>query len=328
MKVESTTALQFFKNYCLERLKRVTITKLLTLSFIGIGVFLLLNKELSLQFSLTPPLKGAIEFVEFPYRELEDLDSKEMKREQFLKTPNVAFHYADKIQIQNFYQEYFREPIIEKRVEEVTAENAQNGKGNLDNMLSAEASKSAGHKRISTLKYPETTINGMFLRYQKEMIRQHQVTIGLEELDIELENLKSFNLVFERLESEFGFVDIDREKIKQHEDLLKAKAAEKTLETLQNASDWVIIKGNFLLQWDEGFYRLTLEHPVNQFLQQKEKIRISTMIPQTAIESSFLANYKNSLGSRIPVTIYGKVWKPIDREQGHFDLEITALAIY
>jgi hypothetical protein len=266
--------------------------------------------------------------VEFPYREVEYLDSKEMKREQYLKIPNVAFHYADKVQIQNFYQEYFREPIIEKRVEEVTAENAQNGKGNLDNMLSAEASKMEGRKRVSTLKYPETTINGMFLRYQKEMIRQQQVTVGLEELDIELENIKAFNLIFERLESEFGFVDTDPDKIKQHEDYLKAKAAEKTLQTLQNASDWVILKGNFLLQWDNDFYRLTLEHPVNQFLQQKEKIRISTLIPQDGVEASFWANYKNSLGSRIPVTIYGKVWKPIDLGQGQMDLEITALAVY
>lgn len=328
MKVENTATIHLLKTYFLERLKRVTITKLLTLGFLSIGVFLLVNKELSLQFSLSPPPKGAIEFVEFPYQEMEDLDSKELKREQFLKTPNVAFHYADKVQIQNFYQEYFREPIIEKRVEEETTEKAQNGKGNLDNMLSAEASNSEERKRISTLKYPETTINGMFLRYQKEMIRQQQVTIGLEELDIELENLKSFNLVFERLESEFGFADIDYEKVKKHEDLLKAKAAEKTLETLQNASDWVIVKGHFLLQWDEGFYRLTLEHPVNQFLQQKEKIQITTMIPQDAVESSFLANYKSSLGDRIPVTIYGKVWKPIDKKQGHFDLEITALAVY
>ena len=52
-----------------------------------------------------------------------------------MKIPNVAFHYADKVQIQNFYQEYFREPIIEKRVEELTAENAQNGKGNLVELI-------------------------------------------------------------------------------------------------------------------------------------------------------------------------------------------------
>lgn len=328
MKVTATTHLEFVKNQLSEALKRLTMTKILVLLFIGLCCFLLLKKDLSLQFNLNPPPSSAVGFVEFPYREVVRLDNKEMKREQYLKIPNVAFHYADEVQIQNFYQEYFREPIVEKRVEELTAENAQNGKGNLENMLSAEASKMEGRKQISTIKYPKTTLNGMFLRYQKEMIRQGQVTVGLEELDIELENIKAFNLVFERLDSEFGFSGTDPHKIKEHEDFLKAKAAEKTLQTLQNASGWVIVKGNFLLQWDNDFYRLTMEHPVNQFLQQKEKIRISTMIPQEAVEASFLANYKNSLGSRIPVTIYGKVWKPIDVGQGQFDLEITALVVY
>ena len=328
MEIQKAVQTQLLKNILTDNIKRITMTKVLAIIFISVCIFLLWKKDLSFQLNLSPPPAKAIGLVELPYMEKEQLDSKALKREQFLRTPNVAFHYADKEQIQNFYQEYFREPIVEKSVEEESSETGQNGRGNLDDVLSAEAAKKEAHKRISTLKYPETNLNGMFLRYQQEMIRQNHVVIGLEELDIELENLKEFNLILERLESEFGFRDIEPAKVKKHEDFLKATAAEKTLHNLENARDWVLIKGNFLLQWDNDFYRLTLEHPVNEFLQQKEKIRISTMIPQDAIEPGFFANYKNSLGSRIPVTIYGKVWKPIDVGQRQFDLEITALAIY
>ena len=326
-RIKNVTMMHKMKVYVLQKLSSFSFSKGLLVFFIAWCLFLIFRDELSFQFTVNPPPKPALEIIDYPIKEPPFIDPLDEIKASYLNIPNVAFHYADEVQIESFYQEYFKEPHLQQQIQEDNFTDNQRLKGAVEGVVEGELHKEGSKKRVSTLKYPEKTLNGKFLRYQQAMIMTDQVSIGLEELDIELGNVAAFQRLMEHLFEDYNF-SIDPNKVLEHENYLKAQAAEKTLESLQNARDWTLIKGTFQITKTGSFYKLVFEHPVNAYLQREEKLLITTMIPIEGIEPTFAANYQQSLESNIPITLYGKIWKPIDLKEGQYELMITPMAIY
>lgn len=169
----------------------------------------------------------------------------------------------------------------------------------------------------------------MFIRYQRETIKNKQVALDIELVEAELNQLEEFQKHILQLRDEHGF-ELPKEKIEEHSIILKEKAAEKTLLKVEKTFGWVIVEGSFkILEESAEFYKCILRHPVSNYISGPDKtVSISFMIQKSNLESSVSGNYKQSIGRNIPLKIYGEVWQPINREQDVWDLQITPLAVY
>lgn len=253
----------------------------------------------------------------------------EMKRQQFLNIPNITFHYSDKDRITSFYNDYFSEPTIETMVSELVTEASGDLKAELPKLLEAKIGSKDVSKWISTMKLPETSLNGMFLRYQRETIKKGQVTIGLELVDIELSELQEFHNLIHQLNDRFG-LPIATELVRQREVAIKEKAAESTLIKLEQARGSVLIEGKFLIsEKSADFYECIYMHPVSDYFHESHKsVTISFLLMKSMIEKSVAGNYEQSLGQKIPLRVYGDVWQPINRDDQVWNILLTPLAVY
>ena len=202
----------------------------------------------------------------------------EDKKDKLLNLPTVSFHFADKERIRDFYNDYFREPTVESMVKELANEVSGDIKGSLPKILESKVGGKNLTKWISTSKLPEISLNGMFLRYQRETIKNQQVTLDIELVDVELNQLEEFQEHIIQLRDEYGF-ELSKDKIEKHSIILKEKAAEKTLIKLEKTSGWVIVEGSFLiLEESTEFYKCILRHPVSSWtkpLRGRKKIKNS-----------------------------------------------------
>ncbi|NOX67383.1 MAG: hypothetical protein GXO85_16680 [Chlorobi bacterium] len=250
------------------------------------------------------------------------------KKKQLLNLPNLSFHYADKTRVKNFYTDYFREPTVESMIKELVTETSSEIKGSLPKILESKLNGGNVNKWISTIKLPETSVNGMFLKYQSETLKNNQVKLDLELLDVELSDVNQFQEIIDKLHKELEFI-VDKSAVEDNILRLKERAAERTISKLELANGWVIIRGAFTIEQDQGFYLYRYEHPVNQYLTDpKQIVMIEARVPVDAIEPHVAVNYKQSIGAPIPITIYGEVWQPISRGSGLMTLTITPLVIY
>lgn len=252
----------------------------------------------------------------------------EEKKERFSNITSVSFQFVDKNEIESFYNDTFREPTLESLISEMTGEVTGEVKGGLPKILESRIEGRDIGKWIRTMKLPGTSLSGMFIKYQREAIRRDEVTLGLEELDVELNKLQEFDSAIENLKTNFG-LDVEPEILETHRSKLRQKAAETTFAKLDGATGWVVIEGKFLISKKENIYDCSLAHPVNEFLPPDEKkIKIVFSLPVESIEPRYKGNYARSEGRMIPLRVFGKVWQPIDRNANVWDLQITPLVVY
>ncbi|MBU0516991.1 MAG: hypothetical protein KJ621_19725 [Proteobacteria bacterium] len=149
------------------------------------------------------------------------------KRESIKKISSVSFHFINLEEVESFYNDTFREPTIENLISEVTSDISGDLKVKVPPLLESRIGGKNLQKWISTIKLPDATPHGMFIRYQREAIEKGEVTLGLEELDIELKELQDFEAAIDNLNSNFG-VTIDEELLESRRTAIKEKAAETT----------------------------------------------------------------------------------------------------
>ena len=250
------------------------------------------------------------------------------KSEKYIKLPSVSFHYADKERIKSMYDEYFKEPTIKSIISEKVSSKEGRLKGAFPKLIETEIGGSDLNKWISEIKLPETSPSGMFKRYQRETIKNDQVDLTLEIIEAELFIVDEFEEKIKELKDKYDF-EIENNLIVSQRNKLQELACKKTIEKLEKASDWVLIEGNFSIDKNTTeFYKLTLTHPVSSFIGENNEITISCLLPVNKIEPSFAGNYSSSIGSEIPLRIYGQVWQPINTAKEEYELTITPLAVY
>ena len=250
------------------------------------------------------------------------------KSRKYINIPSVSFHFADKEKIKSMYDEYFREPTITSIISEKINSKDSKIKSTFPQLLEAEIGGGDINKWISNIKLPDTSTSGMFKRYQRETIKNEQVDLGLEIIEVELFIVDEFDEKIKEFKEKYDF-EIDNTAIKTQRSKLQETACKKTIEKLERAKDWVLIEGSFSIEKvGSEFYKLILIHPVNTYIDNSNKIIISCLIPIEKIEPSFSGNYASSVGSEIPLRVYGQVWKPINTIRKEYELTITPLVVY
>ena len=251
------------------------------------------------------------------------------KKEGFINIGTISFHFANKDEVRNFYNDYFKEPTVEQIVSEMASEVSGDIKGQLPRVFEAKAGGKDLNKWISTIKLPGISEAEMFRRYQREIVRNDQVTLGLELVEVDLSDLNAFDKLVSEFQSKYSGI-LDDSKVEEQQTRLREKAAEKTMIRLENATGWVLVEGKFeISELSEGSYKCTYEHPVNEYFAEKgSKITISMSLRKNLLEANIADNYAQSVGRSIPLKIYGKVFQPIDRKTSIWELQITPTAVY
>lgn len=256
----------------------------------------------------------------------EAVDKKKLK---FLNIPTITLHYANEEDINNIYNDYFNEPTIEKIISESAKELGGGVKGEASKVFGASIEGKDIRKLIQTMKIPDISIAEKFRRYQRETIENNQVYIGLDLVDIDLTELNAFNRLVAELESKIN-MKLEDLKIENHRAILKEKAVDRTIIRLEDATGWILLDGKFKISpYLDDFYKCIYEHPVNEYINEKDnKITISMILNKQFLKSSVSSNYAQSGEMLIPLKVYGNVWQPLNREEDVWDLQITPLAIY
>jgi len=244
--------------------------------------------------------------------------------------PNVSFHFANKDEIVSLYNDYFKEPTIEQVVSEIAGEISGEASSRIPKIVEAKFGGKDFSKWVSTIKIPDVSTEEKFRRYQRQTIINEQVNLGLELVDIDLSELNKFETILSDMKSTFGVSVENVDVIVQQREILRQKAAEKTIIRLENATGQVLVDGKFSIsELNNDFYKCTYEHPVSQYLiGQKNKITIGVILRKDAIEPNIAGNYAQAVGKSIPLKVYGKVWQPVERSNNIWELQITPLAVY
>ena len=250
------------------------------------------------------------------------------KREKYINLPFVSFHYANKERIKSMYDEYFPEPRITNITNETVNSKSKKVKGKVRDIIGVEFGGNNIDKSTRNIKLPETNISGMIRKCQSEAIEKKQIDLTLEMIEAELFIIDEFDDKIKELKEKYNF-DIENTLIVNHRNKLQEIACKKTIEKLERAKELVLIEGNFSIEKEgNNYYKLVLAHPVNSYIEKENRISISCLIQTEEIESGFSGNYANSIGSEIPLKVYGEVWKPINAGKKDYELTITPLAVY
>jgi hypothetical protein len=262
-------------------------------------------------------------------KEMQLAEAVDKKKEGFLNIPNISFHFANKDEIQSFYNDYFKEPTVEQIVAEMATELGGEAKARFPKILETKIGGKDISKWISTIKLPDISVSEMFRRYQRETIKNNQVMLGLELVEIDLSDLNILDKLVAEFNSKFNLI-LDDPKIDGLRTALRKRASEKTMVRLENASGAVLLEGKFkILSLPEDFYKCVYYHPVNEyFTEGSNNITISFILKKFSLEPSIAGNYAQSVGKSIPLRVYGKIWQPIDRKADVWDLQITPIAVY
>jgi hypothetical protein len=114
------------------------------------------------------------------------------KIEKFVNTSTISFHYANKEQVENFYNDYFKEPTIKYAINEIVTEAGGELKGSLPELIESKTNERDVNKWINTIKIPDISLAEKFRKYQRSVIENKQVTLGLELVDIDLSEYTEF----------------------------------------------------------------------------------------------------------------------------------------
>lgn len=252
----------------------------------------------------------------------------ESKKKVFLN-PGISFHYADHKQIKVFYDITFKEAIVESVVSERAGETSGQIKGSIASVIDGTVSGKDATKLVSNIKLPDTSSNEMFYRYQKETINTGQVSLGIEEVEVEETELKEFEETIGKLNQKFSFV-IDPIVLDDQRKKLREKAVEKTLVKLEQVSNWVLIEGKFKIEKAGNLLKCVYSHPVNAYIAgQVGPVTMSAFVSKDSLEDHSKDIFEQLEGGQpIPLKIYGKVLQQIDRHNNVWDLKLTPLAIY
>lgn len=257
----------------------------------------------------------------------------EEKKRRFSEIGSVIFHYADKENIENLYNDRFKEPVTESVVHETENEfsgeaGVEAGNAGVIKLGSSRAEKNRS-RITSTLQAPKISLSQMFSRYQSEAVKNGEVHLGLELMNIEMSELETFQGLLRHLKTRYS-ITIGQEEEKKARAELLTKAAEKNLERLEKAEGFVLMEGLFyIVNFNENHYKCILTHPISECLQSIHKeLVFYVLLEREHIEHAFVEYYRQSVEQYILLRVFGRIFQPLDRSKERWEIGIVPIAVY
>jgi hypothetical protein len=252
---------------------------------------------------------------------------EERVRDNFINISNISFYFYNKEQIENLYKTYFQGATLDSLISETSGDQKGEIKGKT-NFIEATIGRSNARKLTSTYKFDEMTIEGMFIQYQREMIRTNQVQLIPDEINYNRKELNDFDNAIQNIQQNYN-LSLNQEEIEDRRNQLRIKSVQNVLTSLENLSGWVLIEGKFTIELEDQNYKCTYVHPINNHLPtQSPLITISMTITPQALKENINNHFTKSINMEIPLKVYAKVWHSINRNKNIWDIYIDPLAIY
>jgi len=244
--------------------------------------------------------------------------------------PKVSFHFVDKDAVETYYNDLFREPVYESFSNEVAGGASKGISLTTPSGVGGRIERENSSKQVVNMRVPERTLQGKFVRYQKQTVLKGQVKLNVELVESDLSDLHKFDKLLSELMSSFDLSLDEVDAIKQRRALLKKDAVKKTLARLENIEGDVLIFGKFnISELDSDTYKFTYIHPVNDYLTETEnKITIGFSLRKHDVEPSFAGMYAEDIGKSFLLKVYGNIPYPLDGNNGRWEIRIIPLAVY
>ena len=248
-------------------------------------------------------------------------------KDNFLSTSNITFYFANKEQIKNLYKTYFHEAVLNSLISETSGDKKGEIKGKTG-LIEATIGSSKASKLTSVYKSDEITLEGMFIRYQREMLRTDQVKLIPEEINYSKKELNAFDNAIQNIQQNYK-LSLNQEEIEDRRNNLRIKSVQNVLTSLENLSGWVLIEGRFTIGLEDQNYKCTYTHPINNHLPtQSPPITISMNISPQTLEDNIKSHFAKSINTEIPLKVYAKIWHSINTNKNVWDIYLDPLAIY
>ncbi|WP_340818713.1 hypothetical protein [Methanolobus sp. WCC4] len=260
----------------------------------------------------------------------EKTDELKQKKNKYLNISTISFHYANEKRIEEVYNDYFSEDRIEKIERESSNEVCGEAGVEIPQVANTKALSSKGIKEKTIIAPHEISVAEKFRKYQTSIIKNNQVSLELDMLEIDKSELDEFNKAVSNLTSRFSF-EMDESKLKSKRNELTQDATSNTITRLENASGWVLIEGKFKIidKPDDNSYEYEYSHPVNEFkTEDDEKVYVTITLKKDSLMSNLKESYKQLVDKQINLKVYGEILLPLDMENENNKIIITPLAIY
>jgi hypothetical protein len=260
-------------------------------------------------------------------------DPVENKRERLLEITGPSFHFLNETEVCDFYDNTFKSvtnpqsAIVEKIVEDITKQGGGAVSAELPQVLKASMTGDRIMKIVRTIRFDDITVAQKFLQYQRWMVENRQVILGLELKNEKSQDLAEFDDLVRRIRS-FGVPLVDKE-IETTRLRLGKKNVEDILQDLVISKDRkAIVTADFTVGQhpNDKFFRLAYAHPLGQDIGQD--ILITTMVEKDKIRPDWRATYDASMGERIRLNVFGIVIRTVDKDAQEWNITIKPTAIY
>jgi hypothetical protein len=147
------------------------------------------------------------------------------RKEFFLSLQSIDFHYCDKQQIVNNYNDTFRQLVLVELLAEITTISSSQLSAKISQILGVNVDKEAILKWVASNKIPNITPKEMLRKYQVKIIEEERVGIGLEVLDkalMDFTDLEDFDSEVEHLRKDYNLT-LQQDEIEKNKELLRKK---------------------------------------------------------------------------------------------------------
>jgi hypothetical protein len=215
----------------------------------------------------------------------------EKRKNEFLNIPAVSFIYVDKSTILDSYNDAFKEAIIEKVVETVSAEQSGTAKSGsvTGTLVKADVAGKTASELVRTARLNETSLAEKFLRFQRKIVTEGKVQLGFDEIDLRLVTADELEKDLTKLSKEYGisfppnFIESKKAEVKNH-------LAESALADLEKVDGFVLLSGNYTVEpFKPAGYKLVYDHPINDYLPKTtgRKVQITCTVDSSRLELEY-----------------------------------------
>lgn len=231
-----------------------------------------------------------------------------------------TFYYLDEFQINDLYSQINQSPLSEYSEREKSTSGIEGG---VDlNPVAFKGNKGAETER--TRKFlPDNSVASKYSIIENYLKDNQLLNYGIAQFYTDEAQRHKFNESCDNLEKEYKFKITEDERTK-HWISLNKENAYPTLEAIKLISGNIAIQQNFSIEEQDGQVKLYFQHPINEYLEEKDRhVKICISCSKEKLTSSG-KNYIIA-GKTIKATCIGKI---IRWDEQTKSLDINPIAVF
>ncbi|NJO80137.1 MAG: hypothetical protein HC827_17560 [Cyanobacteria bacterium RM1_2_2] len=259
-----------------------------------------------------------------------------LKRKDLLNRNAFLFQFIEENEVEQLYESYFSNPVINSKavLNEIAAEiekkTDKSASVNVKELIQAELGIGTIQKIVGTIKFEQLPPIQKFIQFQRRMIEDNEVVLGLEFENDKSDELARFDELIKAVRA-YGIVLPDSGSIEAKRRQLGLKDIGQIIDDLRVAANkHVIISAVFSIEvdtLDENSYLMKYVHPISSRLPQQQ-LTLVVRVPKEKLKGEWGREFKR--GQPIQTNVYGLVLRApnLSEEIENWEIGIFPIAIF